>query len=42
MNSMLNWQLLIETQGETIETIFPYFNSNEGSEIKYATCCNEQ
>ncbi len=42
MNSMPSWQLLIETQGETIEENFPYLNSNEGSEIKYATCCNEQ
>ncbi len=42
MNSMPNRQLLIETQGETIEAIFSYLNLNEGNEIKYATCCNEQ
>jgi hypothetical protein len=33
MNSMLNWQLLIETQGETIEASFPYLNSNEGVKL---------
>lgn len=42
MNLMPNWQLLIETQGETIEEDFPYLNSNERNEIKDATCCNEQ